>query len=575
MAQAAGQRPGIFICYRRDDSAGHAGRLYDRLSAHFGDEQIFMDLDRIEAGEDFVQVIEEAVGSCEILLALIGRSWLTSQDEVGRRLDNPNDFVRVELAAAFARDIRVIPVLVQGAQMPRPQDLPEALRSLSRRHAFDLSDQRWRQDVDRLVGTLEKILASQRESRRLVAEEEEAERRRREAEARRQAESEAEAQRQAEENERLRQAAAEAERRRREAEEAERVRRETEESERRVAEPSASAVTEITEPAKETHTAREPFAVKTPSVSPFGGRQRLAALTTPATKRARARARLILIFALLSVAPPVAIWVLTRPNGEDTKVAANQNASLSGTPPAGQKGAPTPTGETPTPPPGMVYVPGGDFTMGRDDGDEFESPAHRETLKAFFIDAYEVTCGDYEEFVRKESHPPPPGWKGGACPAGAARKPITGVRWGDAVAFCYARAKRLPTEQEWELAARGTDGRRYPWGNEWRARSANADGASGGVVEVGSYPEGKSPSGAFDMVGNAWEWTAATPAPYPPKRELPIKVTGDLRVIRGGSFAESRTQATATYRGYLSENSPHNEKTGFRCAKDAADAPGQ
>ncbi|HEX8071631.1 MAG TPA: toll/interleukin-1 receptor domain-containing protein [Pyrinomonadaceae bacterium] len=122
---APGQFAGIFISYRRDDTAGHAGRLYDGLSARFGDDLIFMDIDQLEPGEDFVQVIEEAVGSCEILIALIGRSWLTNYDAAGRRLDNPNDFVRLEIATALARNIRVIPILVQGAQMPRPEDLPE------------------------------------------------------------------------------------------------------------------------------------------------------------------------------------------------------------------------------------------------------------------------------------------------------------------------------------------------------------------------------------------------------------------------------------------------------------------
>src|SRR5437016_4343933 len=149
MQQAADQFSGIFVSYRRDDSAGYAGRLFDRLSAYFvGGDQIFMDVDHIEPGEDFARVIEEAVGSCEILIALMGRSWLTSRDETGRRLDNPNDFVRLEIAAALARGVRVIPVLVQGAQMPRPQDLPEDLLPLSRRNALELSDARWKYDVD-------------------------------------------------------------------------------------------------------------------------------------------------------------------------------------------------------------------------------------------------------------------------------------------------------------------------------------------------------------------------------------------------------------------------------------------
>jgi hypothetical protein len=163
MPPAASQTPRIFICYRRDDSAGHAGRLYDGLAARFGREQIFMDIDLIEPGEDFVQAIEEAVGACEALLALIGRGWLSSSDRNSRRLDNPNDFVRLEIATALGRDIRVIPVLVHGATMPKSQDLPDDLAKLARRHAHELSDLRWNHDVEQLIGALEKIFARKHE----------------------------------------------------------------------------------------------------------------------------------------------------------------------------------------------------------------------------------------------------------------------------------------------------------------------------------------------------------------------------------------------------------------------------
>src|SRR5215510_7657864 len=100
--------PGIFISYRRDDCSGHAGRLYDALSLRFGSERLFMDIDTLQPGEDFVEAIEKAVGSCDVLLALIGRQWVTSSDAQGqRRLENPNDFVRLEIEAALARNIHV------------------------------------------------------------------------------------------------------------------------------------------------------------------------------------------------------------------------------------------------------------------------------------------------------------------------------------------------------------------------------------------------------------------------------------------------------------------------------------
>ena len=121
----------IFISYRRADSAGYAGRIYDRLTAHFGEDAVFMDVDTIEAGVDFVEVLQNAVQSCDVLVALIGRGWLDIKDAAGkRRLDNPEDFVRIEIAAALSRDIRVIPVLVDGASMPRSTELPDNLKPL-------------------------------------------------------------------------------------------------------------------------------------------------------------------------------------------------------------------------------------------------------------------------------------------------------------------------------------------------------------------------------------------------------------------------------------------------------------
>ena len=149
----------VFISYRREDSAGHAGRLLDRITSYFGDRiEIFMDVDSIAPGEDFIQVIENAVGACEILVAVIGNEWLTITDESGkRRLDNPEDFVRVEIAAALKRNVRVIPVLVQGARMPRRDQLPEPLVNLTRRNAIEVSDARWKYDADRLIKTIEEV----------------------------------------------------------------------------------------------------------------------------------------------------------------------------------------------------------------------------------------------------------------------------------------------------------------------------------------------------------------------------------------------------------------------------------
>ena len=159
----------IFINYRREDSAGHAGRLFDRLSGRFPN-RVFMDVDTIGPGIDFVEVIEQAVGCCEVLIVMIGPEWLETRDADGRRrLDNPSDFVRLEIAAALERKIRVIPVLVNGAAMPRPDDLPPDLVSLTRRNAIELSDARFAFDVDRLIQAIEGVLQEKAPSALLPA----------------------------------------------------------------------------------------------------------------------------------------------------------------------------------------------------------------------------------------------------------------------------------------------------------------------------------------------------------------------------------------------------------------------
>src|SRR6202795_3034829 len=149
---------GIFISYRRDDAPGYAGRLYDRLAAHFGANHVFMDVQGIEPGVDFVDAIERALASCEILIVLIGKDWLAPDSAGRRRLDDPNDFVRVETATALARGIRVVPVLVEGAEMPRGDNLPTELLPLVRRQAVELSHKRWEAASAELIRTLERVL---------------------------------------------------------------------------------------------------------------------------------------------------------------------------------------------------------------------------------------------------------------------------------------------------------------------------------------------------------------------------------------------------------------------------------
>ena len=184
------------------------------------------------------------------------------------------------------------------------------------------------------------------------------------------------------------------------------------------------------------------------------------------------------------------------------------------------------------------------------------------------MDQTEVTCEQYQKFIDATHHPAPPGWPEGKFPAGSEKLPVTGVTWDDANAYAEWAEKRLPTEEEWEFAARGTDGRKYAWGNQWQGKVANGgDSSAGRLVDVGSYPDGKSSAGVVDMIGNAWEWTASDLSAYP-GGQLPSPPGKDFKIIRGGSWKEDKSQATATYRGYLAARGAKDySATGFRCVK--------
>lgn len=156
----------IFISYRRDETDFPAGWLYERLAAHFGPDQVFKDVDSIELGDDFAEVIAHAVGACDVLLVLIGARWLAITDEAGRRrLENSYDFVRLELEAALQRKVRIIPILVGRARMPHAEQLPTSLSKLVNRQALELDPNRFEADTRRLVRVVEKTLAEEQARR--------------------------------------------------------------------------------------------------------------------------------------------------------------------------------------------------------------------------------------------------------------------------------------------------------------------------------------------------------------------------------------------------------------------------
>jgi formylglycine-generating enzyme required for sulfatase activity len=225
---------------------------------------------------------------------------------------------------------------------------------------------------------------------------------------------------------------------------------------------------------------------------------------------------------------------------------------------------------TPTPPP-MVEVGGGEFTMGRDaseGSDRYESPPHRVTVEPFLMDVYEVTREEYQKCVEAGKCAKPAAWRGDSYPAGTGRLPVTGVTWEDANNYAVWAGKSLPTEEQWEFAARGGDGRLYPWGREWVPGRANLGGTQ--LAEVGTYP-GQSPFGIFDLLGNAQEWTRSEGIRYPDRAVYLSSGPAPerLRVIRGGSYRDAARSVSATYRNALRMSAEESyAQTGFRCVRE-------
>jgi serine/threonine-protein kinase len=225
-----------------------------------------------------------------------------------------------------------------------------------------------------------------------------------------------------------------------------------------------------------------------------------------------------------------------------------------------------PGGGTPV---GMISVPGGEFMMGRKDGNDYEKPVHPENVAPFYLDATEVTNEQYQQFIDATRRQAPIHWKNGRYPDGEATRPVVNVSWDDANAYAKWAGKRLPTEEEWEYAARGTDGRLYPYGNEWRPQYSNAaEDNYGAARPVRSYPDGRSPFGIYDMAGNVLEWTASDFKLYPGSKLPANDPNAGRKVLRGGAFNAPAKYQTATDR-FFYPPSTKADFIGFRCAKNA------
>ena len=433
----------IFLSYRRDDSGGWAGRLYDRLSQHFGQDHVFMDINTIEPGWDFVEVIEQAVGSCDALVALIGRQWLTITDASGqRRLDNPEDYVRLEIATALARNVRVIPALVEGAPMLRSSDLPDALKMLARRNALEISDTRFHYDTDKLITALDNVLKD----------------------------------------------------------------------------------------AEHTYEKSEAPVVHT---TPSSGAD-IIGRPEPASR------------------------------GEPRAVLPWEESSTARQPFE----------------PEMIFIPAGEFLMGsdpqRDKGaSDNEQPQHRVYLPDYYLAKTLVTNSQYGAFVAATGHQVPERWRNRVPPLGEEDHPVVNVHWYDAMSYCLwlieatGKPYSLPSEAEWEKSARGTDGRIYPWGDQWDYTRCNSR-ATGNpqTTIVYAYPQGVSPYGVLDLVGNVGQWTrslggSAYPYRSADGRENLAAPPFVARVVRSGAYYPILGGARCARRNEILPTK-RNQDVGFR-----------
>jgi eukaryotic-like serine/threonine-protein kinase len=217
----------------------------------------------------------------------------------------------------------------------------------------------------------------------------------------------------------------------------------------------------------------------------------------------------------------------------------------------------------------MVAIPAGEFLMGSDDpeADDNEKPVSKVFVGPFSIDKFEVTNGRYLRCIEAGICPRPP--NRGYDDSTKANLPVTVVSYQAAVAYCRWVGKRLPTEAEWEKAARGTDGRRYPWGNTFEAERANVGYSVRATTPVGSYPQGASPYGVMDLAGNVWEWTSSLykPYPYDPGDGREDLTARGSRVERGGGWYTPEWHARTTRRTASGHVYRRFSDLGFRCAR--------
>lgn len=232
-------------------------------------------------------------------------------------------------------------------------------------------------------------------------------------------------------------------------------------------------------------------------------------------------------------------------------------------------------GKNPSP---MILIPAGKFTMGSDTRLSDEGPKHTVNLRSYWIDKYEVTNLQYQQFIEATGRHSPQHFQNRTFPKGKVDHPVTYVSWHDAKEYCQWAGKRLPTDEEWEKAARGTDGRTFPWGDEFDESRANTPvrwgslNQEGDTSPVGAFKSGVSPYGLYDMAGNVWEWTDSWYRQYPGNKHGSENYGEKYKTLKGGSwwdcsFYQCGISAPVFNRSFFDPQTK-NSSFGFRCAKD-------
>jgi len=225
----------------------------------------------------------------------------------------------------------------------------------------------------------------------------------------------------------------------------------------------------------------------------------------------------------------------------------------------------------------MKQIPAATFVMGTDERLSDEGPPHEVSLSSFYIDVYEVTNGQYKLFIDKTKRKSPSHFRNRTYPEGKIDHPVTYVNWHDANAYCQWAGKRLPTDKEWEFAARSADQRTYPWGNDFEMEGGNTPvrwkklNKFGDTTPVGMFPKGISPFGLFDMSGNVWEWTSSWYKAYPGNKVASESYGERYKTLKGGSwfdcsFYKCGISAPVYNRAFFAKK-VKNDTFGFRCAK--------